>query len=67
MNKLIIAGIVIVIIIGIVSVSLSDTAEQNNEDNEIDETSPLEVVEEPTSGRNLEVFLEETVGLTTGP
>jgi len=66
-NKLIIAGIVIVIIIGIVSVSLSDTAEQNNEDNEIDETSPLEVVEEPTSGRNLEVFLEETVGLTTGP
>lgn len=67
MNKLIIAGIVIVIIIGIVSVSLSDTAEQNNEDNEIEETSPLEVVEEPTSGRNLEVFLEETVGLTTGP
>lgn len=67
MNKLIIAGIVIVIIIGIVSVSLSDTAEQNNEDNEIDETSPLEVVEEPTSGRNLEVFLEETVGLTTSP
>ena len=67
MNKLIIAGIVIVIIIGIVSVSLSDTAEQNNEDNEIDETSPLEVVEEPTSGRNLEVFLEETVGITTGP
>ncbi len=67
MNKLIIAGIVIVIIIGIVSVSLSDTAEQNNEDNEIDETSPLEVVEEPTSGRNLEVFLEETVGLKTSP
>ena len=69
MNKLIIAGIVIVIIIiiGIVSVSLSDTAEQNNEDNKIDETSPLEVVEEPTSGRNLEVFLEETVGLTTSP
>jgi len=66
-NKLIIAGIVIVIIIGIVSVSLSDTAEQNNEDNEIDETSPLEVVEEPTSGRNLEVFLEETVGLKTSP
>ena len=67
MNKLIIVGIIIVIIIGIVSVSLSDTAEQNNEDNEIEETSPLETVEEPTSGRNLEVFLEETVGLSTSP
>ena len=67
MNKLIIAGIIIVIIIVVASVSLSDTMELNNEDNEIQETSPLETTEEPTSGRNLEVFLEETVGITTSP
>ena len=66
MNKLVIAGIIIVIIIVIVSVSLSDTMEQNNEDNEIQETPPLETTEEPT-GRNLEVFLEESVGITTSP
>ena len=66
MNKLIIAGIVIVIIIGVASVSLSDTAEQNNEDNKIDETSPLETTEEPT-GRNLEIFLEESLSMKTTP
>ena len=67
MNKLIIAGIIIVIIIVIASVSLSDTMELNNEDNEIQETSPLETTEEPTSGRNFEVFLEESVGIKTSP
>ena len=67
MNKLIIAGIIIVIIIGIASVSLSNPVEQNNEDNEIEVTSPLETVEEPTSGRNFEVFLEENVSMKTVP
>ena len=67
MNKLVIAGIIIVIIIVIVSVSLSDTMEQNNEDNEIQETPPLETTEEPTSGRNLEVFLEESLTMKTSP
>ena len=67
MNKLIIAGIIIVIIIGIASVSLSNSPEQNNEENEIQETSPLETTEEPTSGRNFEVFLEESVGIKTNP
>ena len=67
MNKLIIAGIIIVIIIVIASVSLSNSPEQNNEENEIQETSPLETTEEPTSGRNFEVFLEESVGIKTNP
>ena len=66
MKKLIIAGIIIVIIIGIVSVSLSNPVEQNNEDNEIEETTPLETVEEPT-GHNFEVFLEEKVSMKTVP
>ena len=67
MNKLIITGIIIVIIIGIASVSLSNSPEQNNVDNEIEETAPLETVEEPTSGSNLEIFLEETVSMKTTP
>lgn len=66
MNKLIIAGIIIVIIIGIASISLSNPVEQNNEDNEIEETSPLETTEEPT-GRNLEIFLEESLSMKTTP
>ena len=66
MKKPIIAGIIIVIIIGIVAISLSDSVEQNNESDEIQEIPPLDTAEEKT-GRNLEVHLEESLSMTTSP
>lgn len=65
MKKLIIAGIIIVVIIGIVAISLSDSVEPNNESDEIQEIPPLDTVEETKTGRNLEVFLEESVSMKT--
>ncbi len=67
MKKPIIVGIIIVIVIGIVIISLSDSVEQNNESDEIQEIPPLDTVEETKTGRNLEVFLEESVSMKTSP
>lgn len=67
MKKPIIAGIIIVIIIGILIISLSDSVEQNNESDEIQEIPPLDTAEETKTGRNLEIHLEESVSMTTSP
>jgi len=66
-KKPIIAGIIIVVIVGIIAISLSDSVEQNNESEEIQEIPPLDTEEETKTGRNLEVFIEESVSITSSP
>ena len=69
MNKVVITGGIIAVIIGIIIISVISTVKSSDvqssiEDNE-SPTIPENEVENPTGGRNLSVELSETMVLTS--